>query len=198
MYLSGPNMRHAMTTLMLGVIAVLSVLLAWVLLTPVPTTEELDADLKQVRTEIKQSSSEADKYAPSLMKSIIELRRQTLANTEAMLSQKRASVLRRIALSYQFEGQQLTPASDKELKEIIGEIEQAESKAAQAKKHAEQYSGGLVQALALMSVETDQLSVSQLRLKFYSAKYGFPIFSLPNEKKSGEPPGQVVRDKDAL
>jgi hypothetical protein len=46
------------------------------------------------------------------MKSIIELRRQTLANTEAMLSQKRASVLRRIILSYRFDGQQLTPASD--------------------------------------------------------------------------------------
>jgi hypothetical protein len=192
------DMRHAMTTLMLGVIAVLSVLLAWVLLTPVPTTEELDADLKQVRTEIKQASSEADKYAPSLMKSLIELRRYTLANTEAMLSQKRASVLRRIILSYRFDGQQLTPASGKELMEIIGEIEQAESKVAQAKKHAEQYSGGLVQALALMSVETDQISVSQLRLKFYAAKYGLPIFSLPNEKKVGEPPGQIVRDKDAL
>jgi len=191
-------MRQAITTLMLGVIAVLSVILAWMLLTPVPTTEELDADLTRVRTEIKQASSEADKYAPSLMKSLIELRRQTLANTEAMLSQKRASVLRRITLSYRFDGQQLTPASDKELKEIIGEIEQAESKVAQAKKHAEQYSGGLVQVLALMSVETDELSVSQLRLKFYSAKYGLPIFSLPNEKKAGEPPGQIVRDKDAL
>lgn len=191
-------MRRAMTTLMLGVIGMLSFLLAWVLLTPVPTTEELDADLKQVRTEIKEASSEAEKYAPSLMKSLIEVRRQTLANTEAMLSQKRASVLRRISLSYRIDGQELAPASDKELKEIIEEIEQAENKVTQSKKHAELYSGGLVQALALMSVETDQLSVSQLRLKFYSAKYGLPILRLPNEKKGGEPPGHVVRDKDAL
>src|ERR1035441_10144179 len=100
-------MRHAMTTLMFGVIAVLSVLLVWIFLTPVPTTEELDADLKQVRTEITRASAEADNYAPSLMKSFIEVRRQILANTEAMLSQKRVSVLRRVALSYRIDSQQL-------------------------------------------------------------------------------------------
>lgn len=191
-------MRLIVTTLMLGTIGVLSVLLAWMLLVPVPSTDELDADLMQVRTQITRTSSEADKYAPSLIKSLIELRRYTLENTEAMLSQKRTAILRRISLSYRFNGQGLTPASDKELKEIIEQIEQAESKVARDKTRAEQYSGGLVQVMALMSVETEQLSVSQLRLKFYSAKYGLPIFNFSNEKKVGEPPGQIVRDKDAL
>lgn len=191
-------MRQAATMLMLGTIALLSAFLAWIVLIPVPTTDEIDADLKQVRTEMTQASSDADKYAPSLMKLLIELRRHTLANTEAILSQKRTSVLRRVSLTYTIDGQRLAPASDKRLNEIVEEIGQAERKLAQSKKNAEQYSGGLIQSLSLMSVETDKLSLSQLRMKFYSEKYGLPIYNLPSEKHTTEPPGKIVRDQDAL
>jgi hypothetical protein len=185
---------------MLGVIVFLSMLLVWILLMPVPTTQELDADLEQVRSEIQKASAEADKYAPSLMKSLIELRHQTLKNTEAMLLQKRDSLLRRISLSYRIDGKELVPANDKELNDIKEEIEQAERKLAQSKKNAEQYSGGLIQVMALMTVETDQLSVSQLRLKFYSAKHGLPFFfpGADAAAKPASPPGQVVKDRDAL
>jgi hypothetical protein len=194
-------MQRALMTLMLGTIAMLSALLAWTFLTPVPTTQELDADLGQIRDEIKQASAEGDKYAPSLLKALIESRRQTLQNTEAMLLQKKASVLRRISLYYRIEGSQLLPASNKELNDIKQEIEQAEQKLSQSVTNAQQYSGGLVQAMALMAVETDQLSVSQLRLKFYSAKHGLPFFSPAAGASTNQPesaPGRVVKDRDAL
>jgi hypothetical protein len=194
-------MRQVRTTLLLGVIALLSVLLIWILFTPVPTTQEIDADLEQVRSEIKQASAEGEKYSPSLMKSLIEVRRQTLQNTEAMLSQKKASVLRRISLSYKIDGAQLLPVSDKELNDINEEIVQAERKLALSIKNAQQYSGGLVQVMALMTVETDQLSVSQLRLKFYSAKHGLPVLFPGADAAAKQPepvPGRVVKDRDAL
>ena len=191
-------MRHFATTLMLGVILLLSVLLAWLILTPIPTTQELDADLNQLRSEIKQATDAAENYAPSAIRSLIELRRQTLENTEAMLKQKKASVPRRVSLSYRIDGQQVEPASDKELTGIKDELAQAEQKISQSIKNAEQYSGGLAQALALMTVETDRLSASQLRLKFYLAKHGLPAFGVRDDKKPDVPAGRITQDKDAL
>jgi hypothetical protein len=197
-------MRSALTTLLLGLVLALSLFLAWVLLTPIPTTTELDNDLKQVRSDISAASSESEKYAGGLLKILIEVRRQTLQNTEAMLEQKRASVLRRINLDYRINGTLLHPASDKELNDINEEIQQAERKLAQSISNAKQYSGGLVQIMALATIETDKLALSTLRLKFYSAKYGFPFGGLGEREHSilpGRPPpspGNIVKDRDAL
>jgi hypothetical protein len=193
--------RQLATALMLAMIVVLSVLAGWLLLYPLPTTDEIDADLDQVRSEIKKASAEANKYDPSLVKSLIELRRKTFENTEAMLLQKKASLLRRISLSYTVDGKQLVPSNDSQLNEIREEIAQAEKKLAQSKKSAEQYSGGLIQAMALTTVETDELSVSQLRLKFYSAKHGLPFFFPAAPVAMTKPPsplGNVVKEREAL
>jgi hypothetical protein len=142
-------------TLMFGMVVVLFILLGWLVFYPIPTTTEIDADLNQVRSEIKRASTESADYASGLLKSLIEIRRQTFEDTEAMLLQKKASLLRRVSLSYSVEGKQLIPANDDELKGIKEEIAQAEQKVAQSKKNAEKYSGGLVQGIALMTVETD-------------------------------------------
>jgi hypothetical protein len=64
---------------------------------------------------------------------------------------------------------------------------------------AKQYSGGLIQGIALMTAETDRMSVAQLRLKFYSAKYGVPVFSGALEQKpKPSAPGRIVGDKNAF
>jgi flagellar biosynthesis/type III secretory pathway chaperone len=199
--LGGSNMRRLLTRLMIGVIVLQTILLIWFLATSIPTTPELDADLDQVRDQIKQASIESDKYAPSAMKSLLEVRKQTLLNTEAMLSQKRASIIRRISLSFEIDGTQLHPAGEKELNDIKEEIGQAEKKLAQSVKNASQYTGGLVQAMALMTVGTNELAISQLRLKFYSAKYGLPLFFPQMDAVTKQPtqvPGVVVKDRDAL
>ena len=84
---------------------------------------------------------------------------------------------------------------------ILEDLSQAEKKAAASKLEAARYAGGLVQALALMKVETDEMSVSQLRLKFYSAKHGIPmpLPNLPeNSKTPAQPPGKIVKDREAL
>jgi hypothetical protein len=50
-----------------------------------------------------------------------------------------------------------------------------------------------------MTAETERMSIAQLRLKFYSAKYGLPIFSGTVERNQ-EPsaPGRIVKDKNAF
>jgi hypothetical protein len=118
-----------------------------------------------------------------------------------MLEQKKVSLLRRINLDFRINGRELRPAPDDELHSINENIRQAEEKLAQSQKNAAQYTGGLVQTMALMTVETDQLALSQLRLKYYAARYGFPTFFPQSNTSTKEPmpaPGKVVKDRDAL
>jgi hypothetical protein len=193
--------RPFWSSLLLAAVVIQTMLLAWLFLVPVPTTEELDGDLDQVRNQIKQASMESEKYASGLLKSLIELRRETLQNTQAMLEQKKASLVRRISLDFLINGKELRPATDEELRDISDKIRDAEEKLAQSQKNAARYTGGLVQAMAMMTAETDQLAVSQLRLKYYAAKYGLPAFLPPPDTLTKEPqpaPGTVVKDRDAL
>jgi hypothetical protein len=192
------EMRRVAATLMLGVIATLSTALALLLLTPIPSTTGLDADLLEIRNQINRAAAESDKYGAGAIKALIELRRQTLENTEAMLLQKRASFLRRIDLTYTIDGHPTRIASETELQTLGKDISQAEKKLHLSKEKASEYTGGLVQTLSLVSVATDELTVSQLQLKFYAIKYGLPIFGLAKEQTNTQPPGQVVRDRDAL
>jgi hypothetical protein len=201
MNLTGLGMKTISLSALVGLIVVLLALLAWALVDAPPNTRELDADLTQVRNDIKQATADDSKYAAGMIKAMIELRLQILKQTEAMLVQRKASLLRRIAMSYSVDGHESVRASNSDLNEIIADLEQAERKLQQSSANAQRFSGGLAQAMALVTVETDQLSVSQLRLKFYAAKHGLP-FLVPttSPEKSIPPPksGTVVKDRDAL
>jgi hypothetical protein len=139
------------------------------------STVEIDQDRAAIQSEIAEAKVESEKYAGGLIKTLLDLRIAILRNTMAMLDQKRTSFIRRISLNYMIEGHRVSPAGDNELNEILEELVQAERKVTESKREAEQYTGGLLQAMLSLKVATDELSVSQLRLKFYSAKYGIPM-----------------------
>jgi hypothetical protein len=58
--------------------------------------------------------------------------------------------------------------------------------------------GGLLAVMNQMTVETNKLTVAQLRMKFYSAKHGLPIFFPSDTKEKAKPPGKVTTDREAL
>jgi hypothetical protein len=179
----------------------LALILAVVLQDPQVSTIEIDRDRTALAAEIATTQDEREKYTSGLLKSLIEVRLMITRNTLAMLDQKRASFIRRIGLSYRVDGQTVHEASEQELGIIIGDLSQAEKKADASKREAARYAGGLAQAMALMKAETDEMSVSQLRLKFYSAKHGIPMpLPNPSENKATpeQPPGKVVKDREAL
>jgi hypothetical protein len=179
----------------------LALILAAVLQDPQVSTIEIDRDRTALAAEIATTQTESEKYTSGLLKSMIEVRLAITRNTLAMLDQKRESFIRRIGLSYRVDGQPVHEASEQELDIIIGDLSQAEKRADASKLEAARYAGGLVQAMALVKAETDEMSVSQLRLKFYSAKHGIPIPlpNLPENSKTPElPPGKVVKDREAL
>jgi hypothetical protein len=152
-----------------------------------------------VRKEISAAEAESAAYSGGLLKLQIDMRCRVLKTTEAMLEQKRSSVLRRINLVYTAANDTVQPASPAELKKIEDDIAQAKSQLAAAQGKANLYSGGLLQILALTTVATDRLSVAQLYFAYYSAKYGVPAPALSASAPVPKPPvGTVVPDKDAF
>ncbi|ANW00805.1 hypothetical protein [Bradyrhizobium icense] len=194
-------MQKFLLAISVVVIAILGGALAVILQDPQVSTLELDRDRAALSAEISAIQAESAKYESGLLKSLIEVRLAITKNTLAMLDQKRTAFIRRVSLNYRLDSRPVHEASDQELKLIIDDLSQAERKANASKQEAARYSGGLLQAVALMKAETDEMSVSQLRLKFYSAKHGIPI-ALPNVsdnvKPPTQPPGKIVKDREAL
>jgi hypothetical protein len=167
-----------------------------------PSTEALDADLEKVRAQIKAIDEEDSKYEGGLVKVLILVRREILRNSEVMLEQKRTSFLRRIELRYTIDGKATKPASNEKLKEIGADLDKANAALSKDLAESTQYSGGLMQAMALMAVATDHVTIAQLNLAYYAAKYGVALPIPPQLGNSGTPaepaPGVVVKDKDAF
>jgi hypothetical protein len=165
-----------------------------------PSTAALDADLAEVRAQIRAANSEDLNYLGGVLKALMSLRREIWRTTEAMLAEKRASFLRRIELNYVANGKQIVPAADERLKEILADLDGANASLSKHLAEAERYSGGLIQAMLLMTVATDRLTLAQLSLAYYQAKYGIaPMVEIPRVGLSVPTDlGNVVKDKDAL
>jgi len=193
-------MRVLLVLLVLTTAALTAVLLE-VALRPEISTLEIDRDRETINTQLKEAQTEAAKYSGGVIKTFLDLRIEILRNTLAMLDQKRSSYLRLITLRFTVDGRPLSAASDAQLREIEEEIKQVERKVADAKREVSQYTGGLLQIMALMKVATEEASASTLRLKFYSAKYGIPLQIPSLNTEAAAPtknPGTIVKDRDAL
>jgi hypothetical protein len=198
---SGDGMLRFLLAFFLIVSAGLAIALAAVLADPQVSTFEIDRDRTTLSSEISAVQAQSEQFGPGLLKSLIEARLAIAKNTLAMLDQKRTSFIRRISLNYRIDGQAVRQASDDELNMILEDLSQAERKATASKAEAARYTGGLLQSMTLLRAEADEMSVSQLRLKFYSAKHGIPIL-LPDLRESTKAPptspGKIVKDREAL
>lgn len=118
-----------------------------------------------------------------------------------MLLQKRISVIRRICLKYTVDGRLLSLISEEELGKVADDLEKAKSDLARSEENAARYSGGLVQVMALLTVETNRLTLAQVRLTYYAAKYGLRLPAVQNtmwNETQRESLGIIVEDKDAF
>lgn len=163
-----------------------------------PSTTDIESDLSEVQIRIKEAESEAALYSGGAILALIQIRVETLKITQAMLEQKRSSLLRRIDLNYVVEGVAHTPNV-----ENIAALEQdiADTQQERDKNIAEAalYSGGLLQTMSLMNAATNEVTLGQLRLSLLAEKYGF-VFGRSSAQEPGTPMGQVIvtEDSDAL
>jgi hypothetical protein len=111
------------------------------------------------------------------------------------------SFLRRIELNYVVNGRQIAPTADERLQEIATDLDGANASLSKHLAEAEHYAGDLIQAVLLMTVATDRLTLAQLHLAYYQAKYGVaPVVEIPRGGLLSVPRdlGRIVRDKDAF
>jgi hypothetical protein len=177
----------------------LLLLLVFAVFDPSPDTASLNSDLVLVKAQIEDAHRQDEKFSGGAIKALIQLRLNTLQQTEALLEQKKSALLRRVWMHYTVDGHSVPVASKADVDAIVVEIGEAQEKLKRSTLNAEQYSGGLIQGMALMTAEIDRLSVAQLTLKYYSAKYGLPTFSGALEQNPKPTvPGRIVNDKGAF
>jgi outer membrane protein TolC len=193
-------MYRVIVVFLLSAIVALLLPLVFAIVEPSPDTPSIDSDLGYVKAQIEAARVQEAAFAGGAIKALIQLRLSTLLNTEALLEQKKISSLRRIRLQYTIDGSPVAEATNDELNAILDEIREAEAKLQLSITNAERYSGGLIQVMALMTAETERISVAQLRLKFYSAKYGLlpALGGVTERQPKPSTPGRVVGDRDAF
>ena len=134
-------------------------------------SRNLAAEIENIDVELENLSTEGQKYEAGIIKSLIEAREHILKlSKEAMqllLLAEEASVKKNI--SYDFTEPDPMRAAEI-LKEISRQIEIVANAEAEAKE-----TGGLIQALAISRVETEKLTLAQLKLGYFQALYGLPI-----------------------
>jgi hypothetical protein len=129
-----------------------------------PSTYDLDRDIASIKAEIVSASGESDKYTGGLLKGLIDTRVEILRLTDAMLNAKRKSIFRRINLQFQIEGRGIASSKASDLAKLENDMSDARSRILAAEARAGQYTGGLVQGLALATAETERLTLAQLQM----------------------------------
>lgn len=67
------------------------------------------------------------------------------------------------------------PESHERLDQIEQGIKTVQDKLEKDNQEATKYSGGVIQAFALMAVATDRLTIAHLRLAYFKAEYGLAL-----------------------
>lgn len=141
-----------------------------------PQTAELDAEISAIRSARSQKSGTAAQ-TPTLATE----RDAILAESEAMLEQRRIALLRFIDLRYSVEGQPVKPADAETLAAIDRDIADQQDILNQGRKEVDRYAGGLIQTLASARVAISETTLAALAQKRLMLKYGiaFPKTVLP-------------------
>jgi hypothetical protein len=120
-----------------------------------------------------------------------------------MLDQKRLSWLRGIDMRYVIEGVAPQHPTRESLAEITAEIARSEQEVAAARAKADQYTGGLIQSMALIEEQTHRvtLAITKQRLVMMRLGMAYPQPAGPAavQRSPPKPPlGRSTDDKGAL
>jgi len=161
-----------------------------------PTQEDLElveslrGDLERVRADIAATRTESALYAGGLIKSILETRIGILGTTEALVEQRIHALESGapIEITVPSSAPDSTRAAS-----LLREIAALESDIADSRAEANRYSGGLVQAMTLSTVATQEQTLAMLQQAYLSSKYGLAFTAVPAaEELSPEEPSSSV------
>jgi hypothetical protein len=142
--------------------------LAWQLHSRIaPQTAELDADIAAIRLARSQKTSN-----DTLIRASAFERDAILAQSEAMLEQRRSAFLRFINLQYSVDGQTVKPADMEALVALDSDITTQQETLNQDRRESGRYVGGLLQTLASARVAISETTLAALAQKRLMLKYG--------------------------
>ncbi|HAY92527.1 hypothetical protein, partial [Shewanella sp.] len=129
----------------------------------------LKQELQKVDTEIGIEATELAQYSGGLIKNIKQVRLETLKLTRDIVNQRIQAIESGAKVTITVP---VTQPSIERATALLSEIDQAKAQLAVAKENASRYSGGLVAALSLSTVATQEQTLAMLEQQYLVAKYG--------------------------
>ncbi|MDA7932369.1 hypothetical protein N9B53_00970 [Mariniblastus sp.] len=145
---------------------------------------ELKAELEKVQGELKAADEKKQAFGGGLILAFIEARIEILKITESLIYQRIQAIKTGAKMSIEVPA--VMPNTDL-VKELEQEIATQQNKIKAAEAESAKYSGGLVGGLRLASVATEEQTLSMLRQRLLSAKYGFPSLNTVNRISKATP-----------
>ena len=135
-------------------------------------------EIENLDKEILTAEKENEKYTGGLVKALINSQTETLKQTRAMLRQRKDSWLYGININYTVDGKPfvLPDGAKALLPDIEREIAENKEKITSQQAVADQYSGGLVQALSISTLETMRQTQAMLEQRRLAIKYELPQY----------------------
>ena len=146
-------------------------------LAPQQQTEiaSLKGELTTVRADIEQAKKEDAALSGGLRKALLAVRLEILRTNEALIQQR----IHALELGAQVTVViNVTKPDQLRAAELLKDIEIQKAKLADARREADQYSGGLVQTMSLVTVATAATTLASLEQEYFAAKYGLALPSV--------------------
>lgn len=159
--------------------------LAWHLHSRIePNTAQLDADIAGVQAQRDAiAGREIEGSQAHLLDTI-------LAQTQAILQQKRAATLRLVDVQYRIDGRAASPPSPDDFAKLEADLQEQEVALADAKAQLDQYVGGLIRVVVALRVEAAELNIALLKQKKLLMAQGL---ALPTAKVVvATPPAETI------
>lgn len=141
----------------------------------------LRSELAQTEKEIAEATALQEQYAGGLIKNLTVARLEVLGTNKALLEQRINAIESGAKIEVSISSVKPNPEAATALKT---EIDNLDNQIADAKKEASQYSGGLLQALKLSAIATQEQTRAMLQQRYLSATYGLAEVKVPSEQAS--------------
>ncbi|AZL65101.1 hypothetical protein NY414_04915 [Enterobacter hormaechei] len=139
----------------------------------------LKSELSQTEKEIAAATEQQGQFTGGLIKNLTTARLEVLGTNKALLEQRINAIESGAKIDLAISGVKPDPEAAAVLKT---EIDKLAVQISDAKKEASQYSGGLVQALKLSTVATQEQTMAMLQQRYLSAMYGLAEVKVPTEQ----------------
>lgn len=134
--------------------------------------EDLREEVSAVEAEISEAEQKDRQLSGGLVKALVAARIEILKTNRALLQQRISAIEGGARLTLEVPAVEPNPEeADRLAEEIAAHQEELEA----AKREADRYTGGLVQAMKLSTVATHEQTLAMLKQRYLAAKYGLAV-----------------------